>query len=93
MGGFPPPGQRPGKEKAADSEPAAREKELGYQSPNQELRNIFSNTDSYSGDDERRKKLHILYGGSWKLASLRDVKILHREVLSVKLGVLKAAPH
>jgi len=93
MGGSPPLCQRPGKEKAADSEPAAKEKELGYQSPNRELKNIFSNADSDSGDDEHRKKLHIMYGGSWELASLRDVKTLHREVLSMKLGVLKAAPH
>jgi hypothetical protein len=93
MGGSPPPGQRPSKEKAANIEPATREKELGYQYPNRELKDICSNTDSDSGDDEHRKKLHIIYGGSWELASLWDMKTLHREVLSVKLGVLKVAPH
>ena len=34
-----------------------------------------------------------MYGGSWELVSRRDVKTLRREVLSVKPGVPKAAPH
>ena len=34
-----------------------------------------------------------MYGGSWELVSQRDVKTLCREFLSVKSGVLKAAPH
>jgi hypothetical protein len=34
-----------------------------------------------------------MYGGSWELTSRRNVKSLRREVLSVVLGVLKAAPH
>jgi len=34
-----------------------------------------------------------MYGGSWELVSQRDVKTLCREFLSVKPGVLKAAPH
>ena len=34
-----------------------------------------------------------MYGGSWELVSRRDVKTLCREFLSVKPGVLKAAPH
>jgi hypothetical protein len=47
-----------------------------------------------SGDDnDRRKKLYVMYGGSWELTSHRNVKSLRREVLSVTLGVPKAAPH
>jgi hypothetical protein len=34
-----------------------------------------------------------MYGGSWELASFRNVKSLRREVLSATLGVPKAAPH
>jgi len=34
-----------------------------------------------------------MYGGSWELVSRRDVKTLRREVLSVRPGVPKAAPH
>jgi len=66
---------------------------LGYLSPARELRNIFDHPDSDSSDDERRKKLYVMYGGSWELVSRRDVKALRREVLSVKPGALKAAPH
>ena len=63
-GSAPPPGQRPGKEKAPSSDAAAAEKELGYQSPVRELRNVFSQGDSNFGDDKRRKKLYVMYGGS-----------------------------
>src|SRR6185503_4455082 len=49
------------------------------------------NSDSDSGG--RRKKLYVMYGGSWELVSRRDVKTLRREVLSAKPGVPKAAPH
>ena len=39
--GSPPPRQRSGKEKASDSEAAAGEKELGHQSPAQELKGVY----------------------------------------------------
>jgi hypothetical protein len=34
-----------------------------------------------------------MYGGSWELTSCRNVKSLHREVLSATPGVPKATPH
>ena len=74
--GSPPPRQRPGKEKASDSETAAGEKELGYQSPARELKGVYSHDNSDSDNEERRKKLYIMYGGSWELVSRRDVKTL-----------------
>jgi hypothetical protein len=46
-----------------------------------------------SGDSDHRKKLYVMYGGRWELTSRRNVKSLHREVLSAVLGVPKAAPH
>ena len=49
------------------------------------------NSDSDSGDC--RKKLYVMYGGISELVSRRDVKTLRREVLSVKPGVPRAAPH
>ena len=68
--------------------------ELVYQSPARELKGVYSHDNTDSGDDgERRKKLYVMYGGSWELVSRRDVKTLRREVLSVKPGVPKAAPH
>ena len=79
--GSPPPRQRSGKEKASDSEAAAGEKELGYQSPARELKGVYSHGNSDSDNEERRKKLYVMYGGSWELVSRRDVKTLRREVL------------
>jgi hypothetical protein len=72
---------------------AAGERELGYQSPEGDLKGVFTG-DSNSGDDsDRRKKLYVMYGGSWELTSRRNVKSLRREVLWATPGVPKAALH
>jgi hypothetical protein len=76
-----------------DSHLAAGERDLGYQSPEQVLKDILTG-DSDSGDDnDRRMKLYVMYGGSWELTSRRNVKSQRREVLSATLGVSKVAPH
>jgi hypothetical protein len=54
---------------------------------------VFYTDGSDSSGDERRKKLYVMYGGSWELTSRRDVKAQRREVLSAKPGVPKPAPH
>jgi hypothetical protein len=88
-----PPRRRPGKERVDDDEVAAEERELRYQSPEGDLKDVFTG-DSDSGDDsDRRKKLYVMYGGSWELTSRRNVKSLRREVLLATPGVPKAAPH
>jgi hypothetical protein len=88
-----PPRRRPGKERVDDGDVAAGEWDLGYQSPEQVFKDILTG-DSDSGDDtDRRKKLYVMYGGSWELTSRRNVKSLRREVLSATLGVPKVAPH
>jgi hypothetical protein len=87
------PPRRSGKEKTSDADAAATERELGYQAPNKDLKGLFQQSDSEFGGDERRKKLYVMYGGSSELVSRRDVKALRREVLSMKPGVPKAAPH
>ena len=87
--GSPPPRQRTGKEKASDSGAVVGEKELGYQSPARELKGVYHGDNSDSNSGNRRKKLYIMYGGSWELVSRRDVKTFRREVLSVKPGVPK----
>jgi hypothetical protein len=66
---------------------------VGYQTPNKDIKGLFHQSDSKFGGDERRKKLYIMYGGSSELVSRRDIKTLRREVLSVKPGMPKAAPH
>jgi hypothetical protein len=88
-----PPRRRPGKERSDNGEVAAGERELGYQSPEGDLKYVFTE-DSDSGDDnDRRKKLYVMYDRSWELTSRRNVKSLRREVLSATPGVPKAAPH
>jgi hypothetical protein len=88
-----PPHRRPSKGKVDKGDAAAGERDLGYQSPEGVLKDVFTG-DSDSGDDkDRRKKLYVMYGGSWELTSRRNVKSLRREVLSAVLGVPKAAPH
>jgi hypothetical protein len=88
-----PSRRRPGKEKVDDDDVAAGERDLGYQSPEGDLKDVFTG-DSDSGDDnDRRKKLYAMYGRSWELTSRRNVKSLRREVLSAVPGVPKAAPH
>jgi hypothetical protein len=66
---------------------------LGISPPKRVLKDILTG-DSDSGDDnDRRKKLYVMYDGSWELTSRRNVKSLHREVLLAILGVPKATPH
>jgi hypothetical protein len=60
-----PPRRRPGKERVDDGDVAVGERDLGYQSPEQVLKDILTG-DSNSGDDnDRRKKLYMMYGESW----------------------------
>jgi hypothetical protein len=59
-----PPRCWPGKERVGDGEVATGERDLGYQSPEGDLKDVFTG-DSDSGDDnDRRKKLYVMYGGS-----------------------------
>jgi hypothetical protein len=49
---------------------------LGINHPEGDLKDVFTG-DSDSGDDnDRRKKLYVMYGGSWELTSRRNVKSL-----------------
>jgi hypothetical protein len=88
-----PPRRRSGKERPDDGDVAAGERDLGYQSPEGVLKDVFTGDSDSDGGSDRRKKLYVMYGGSWELTSYRNVKSLRREVLSVTPGVPKAAPH
>jgi hypothetical protein len=88
-----PPRHRPGKERADDGDVAAGERDLGYQSPEGVLKDVFTGDSDSGGKSDRCKKLYVLYDGSWELTSRRNVKSLCREVLSATPGVPKAAPH
>jgi hypothetical protein len=54
------PPRRSGKEKASDADAATTKRELGYQTPNKDLKGLFHQSDSKSGGDERRKKLYVM---------------------------------
>jgi hypothetical protein len=69
------------------------ERELGYRSPEGDLKDVPTEGSDSGDDSDRRKKLYVMYGGSWELTSCRNVKSLRREVLSVTPRVQKAAPH
>jgi hypothetical protein len=88
-----PPRRRPGKERVDDGDVAAGEWDLGYQSPEQVLKDILTGDSDSCDDNDRRKKLYVMYGGSWELTSHRNVKSLRREVLSATPAVPRAAPH
>jgi hypothetical protein len=88
-----PPGHRPGKERANNGDVAARERDLGYQSPEGVLKDVFTEGSDSGGESDRRKKLYVMYDESWELTSRRNLKSLRREVLSATPGVPKAAPH
>jgi hypothetical protein len=60
-----PPRRRPGKERVDDGEVVAGERELGYQSPEGDLKDVFTRDSDSGDDDDRRKKLYVMYDGSW----------------------------
>jgi hypothetical protein len=88
-----PPRCRPGKEKVDEGDATAGERDLRYQEPEGVLKDIITGDSDSSDDDDNRKRLYVMYGGSWELTSRRNVKSLRREVLSATPGVPKAAPH
>ena len=81
------------KEEADEKAAAVGGQDLSYQSPERNLKDIFAEETDSGNNDDRRKKLYVMYGGSWELISRRSVKSLRREVLSAVPGVPKAAPH
>jgi hypothetical protein len=85
--------RRLGKEKVDEGDVAAGERDLGYQSPEGVLKDVFTGDSDSSDDNDRRKKLYVMYDGSWELTSRRNIKSLRREVLSAVPGVPKAALH
>jgi hypothetical protein len=88
-----PPRRLPGKEKVDEGDLAAGEWDLGYQTPEQVLKDIVTGDSDSGDDDDCHKKLYVMYDESWELTSHRNVKSLRREVLSATPGVPKAAPH
>jgi hypothetical protein len=88
-----PPCRRPGKKGADEEATTVEGRDLGYQSPEGDLKDVFTGDSDSDDVNNRRKKLYVMYGGSWELISRRSVKYLRREVISAVPGVPKAAPH
>jgi hypothetical protein len=59
-----PPRRRPGKEKVDKGDLAAGERDLGYQTPEQVLKDIVTGNSDSGDDDDRRKKLYVMYDRS-----------------------------
>jgi hypothetical protein len=88
-----PPHRWPGQKEAGEEAAAVEGRDLGYQSPEGDLKDVFTRDSDSSDDGDRCKKLYVMYDGSWELISRRSVKSLRREVLLAVPGVPKAAPH
>jgi hypothetical protein len=88
-----PPRHRLHKEEADERATTVGGQDLNYQSPERNLKDIFTEETDSGNDDDCRKKLYVMYDGSWELVSRRSVKTLRREVMSAVLGVPKAALH
>jgi hypothetical protein len=59
-----PPRRQPGKERVDDGDVAAGERDLGYLSPEQVLKDILTGDSDSDDDTDHRKKLYVMYGGS-----------------------------
>jgi hypothetical protein len=85
-----PSHQREGKQKVDSQE--EKDVELEFQNAKRALKAVYGHSDSESSDNERRKTLHIMFGGSWAITSRYVVKTLHREIVAAALE-LKATSH
>jgi hypothetical protein len=83
-----PSRQREGKQKIGKRE----EEEMEFQDAKRALKAVYGNSDSESSGNERRKTLHVMFGGSWDITSQRVVKTLRREIATAA-PTPKAAPH
>jgi hypothetical protein len=69
-----------------------KDAEMEFQDAKRALKAVYGHSDSESSDNEHRKTLHVMFGGSCAITSRRVVKTLRREVAATT-PVPKAAPH
>jgi hypothetical protein len=82
--------QREGKQKVDSQE--EKDTEMEFQDAKRALKVVYGHSDSESSDNEHRKTLHVIFGGSWAITSCHVVKTLRREI-AVAAPTSKAAPH
>jgi hypothetical protein len=63
-----------GKQKADPQE--EKDVEMEFQDARRALKVVYGYFDSESSDNERRKALHVMFGGSWDITSRRIIKTL-----------------
>jgi hypothetical protein len=85
-----PSRHREGKWKVDSQE--EKDAEIEFQDAKRALKAVYGHLDSESSDNEHRKTLHVMFGGSWAITSKRVIKTLRREIVAAA-PALKAAPH
>jgi hypothetical protein len=85
-----PSHQREGKQKVDPQE--EKDVEMEFQDARRALKAIYGHSDSESSDNECRKALHVMFGGSWDITSRGIIKTMHREIAAVAPAP-KATPH
>jgi hypothetical protein len=65
---------------------------MAFQNDKREMKAIYGHSNSESRNNERRKALHVMFGGSWDITSRRIVKTLRWEV-ETTASSHKALPH
>jgi hypothetical protein len=85
-----PSRQWEGKQKVDSQE--EKDAEMEFQNAKRALKAIYGHSDSESSDNERRKMLHVMFGGSWAITSRHAIKTLRREIAVAALAP-KAASH
>jgi hypothetical protein len=85
-----PSRQREGKQKVDSQE--EKDADMKFQDAKRALKAVYGHSDSEFSDNERRKMLHVIFGGSWAITSRRVIKTLRREVAAAAPAP-KAAPY
>jgi hypothetical protein len=65
---------------------------MGFQKAKRDLKAVHGHSDFESSDNERRKTLYVIFGGSWDITSRRIIKNLRRKVAAAA-PTPRAAPH
>jgi hypothetical protein len=82
--------QREGKQKVDPQK--EKDVEMEFQDARRALKAVYGHSDSESSDNEHRKALHVMFGGSWGITSRCIIKTLRQEI-EVAGPAPKEAPH
>jgi hypothetical protein len=80
-----------GEQKKVDLE-EHKDEEMEFQDAKGALKAVYGHSNSKSSTNERRKTLHVMFGGSWEITSRRIIKTLCRVVVAAT-PTPRAVPH